>query len=269
LEDTPSRFRRMCEEALISTGLYTPKVRAEIVESGYTAESLNGHYVLVQLPKETKKRIFTYTNRDAFELAHQMIFPVEFLDPQRLRGLKVVDLACGEGRMVEDLRRQDVDVVGLDVHLSTYQKSKPYFVQASMDRTPFADKSVDVLMSSMGPIRYALNERDLIVRTLNEAHRILKTGGVFRISPLELDDLIPLKPASNDEAVQEKHYFHLQAVFGLTGARPETDLRSTGLWPLPPGWRIKSFPTAGWFHNAPSDIETRGPYYWLELERID
>lgn len=269
-ETSPTPFRRFCEQALISTGLYHPEIRATIVDEGYKAEPIEkGLFISVQLPEQTKKSIYTYTNRNAYELRRQMIYPAQFLDPKLLQGLKIVDLACGEGDLVEDLRREGVDAIGLDVHLGAYQKSKGYFVQASMDRTPFEDKSVDILMSSMGPIRYNLHDRALILKLLNEAHRILKPGGVFRISPLELDDLIPPEPGKGSGADGETHYQKVQVLFAVTGANPEVDLRSTGLWPLPSGWRIKSHPGNNWFNQPSMDIETRGPYYWIELERLD
>lgn len=265
----PSPLRRLCEQALISSGLYHPKTRATIMSSGYRVEALTGYYLAVQLPRQEKPRVYNYTNRDGFELRYQMIYPAAFVAPDLLRGLKVVDLACGEGRLVEELRRGGVEVLGLDVHLSEYQKSKPYFVQASMDHTPFADQSIDVLMSSMGPIRYDLHDRQLMLRTLHEAHRVLKTGGVFRFSPLELDDLYPADPPATTKEAHDAHYARLQVWFMRNGARPERDLASTGLWPLPAGWKIKNFPSKDWFSTSPPDGQTRGPYYWMELERID
>lgn len=263
--DHPSKMRRFCEEVLIAKGLYHPKKQAVIVDHGYEVQTPLPYVVSVKLPGQENAVAFSLTNRDRFEIVKQRLLPAKLVDPEELRGKKVADLACGDGCMVEDLRRADVDVVGVDVVLSEYQKSKPYFVQASMDDLPFEDKSMDVLYSTMGPIRYMVKDRAMMQRFLNEAHRVLKTGGVFRVSPIELEDLF------DPEYVKSVSYRELQHHFVKREPDALLDLLNTGIFPLPQGLRIKAHADSGWFSTMffEDHDETRGPYYWVEFERVD
>jgi SAM-dependent methyltransferase len=262
----PSPFLTFCEKALISVGLYRPEALAPVVPFAQSVDLIRDDLIAVRPSGSRPPTLFRYTNRNLSELQRQTLYPKELVGLDAFRGKKVVDLASGEGQVVEDLQREHIDAVGVDIYLGPYQKSKPYFVQASIDHVPVLESGAyDLAMSTQGPIKYQIHDREFMLSIFREAHRLLKPGGTFIFSPIDLSDLVDSPPEGTnlDEWART-----LPAHFAQYGARPEIDLAHTGLWPLPPGWRIKSAPNASWFQLNDSREELGGPGYWLEFEKL-
>lgn len=224
-------FLATCERALIATRLWKPTRQAGLEPSGASVESRGGQ-VFVKTADQTSPTVFNLTNNSLFEMRDFKLYPDSFLRVSAFEGKKVLDLACGEGALVEDLRRQGIEALGLDVNLNAYQQSKSYFVEASAEKTGLADQSFDLIMSTQGPLTYRFSDLEFSAKVWREIHRLLKTGGVVRISPVY-------------------------------------DLESVGLMHLPQGLRVKSQPDLEWFLWARDYDSDRPAYHWLELERVD
>lgn len=101
---------------------------------------------------------------------------------QDQRGRRLVDLACGSGAFLADLKAAfpRADVIGLDLSLpylaEAQRRSGAKTVQANAEATPFADASLDAVTSV-----YLFHELPPRVRpkVAAEIARILKPGGVF------------------------------------------------------------------------------------------
>ncbi len=105
------------------------------------------------------------------------------VEPDRLRGLKVVDVGCGMGRFVEDLRAFGVDAQGTDIVLSPDQKQKPWFKQADYLKLPYEDGSLDVIFETYGPSHF--EQEVLMTAALKEYKRVLRPGGIARLAPID------------------------------------------------------------------------------------
>jgi len=97
----------------------------------------------------------------------------------------IVDLGCGPGSVLRKLRylRKDLTLVGTDIDptMIDIARSKALgkditFSVTSIEKEPFADHSVDVVISSL---MFHHLPQDIKRSTLKEVKRILKRGGTF------------------------------------------------------------------------------------------
>ncbi len=100
------------------------------------------------------------------------------------RGMRVLDLACGQGRHAIPLARRGYRVIGLDyspVLLSEAVRrdsdGRVLFVRGDMRSIPFRDGSMDAVYSFFTSFGY-FSHRDN-VKVLGEVARVLKRGGRF------------------------------------------------------------------------------------------
>ncbi|MGE4134024.1 MAG: class I SAM-dependent methyltransferase, partial [Bdellovibrionales bacterium] len=189
---------------------------------------------------------------DLFFLNELSYYPRSFLSPAYLAGKRVLDLNAGNGELTEDLRRKGIDAVGLSVRLTAYQRSKPYFIQASAMDTGLPDRSADLIISTLGPLSLYWETRpDLVRAILVECRRVLRKSGTILISPLHVPiDLIRLKE------VEVKAW-----------------LVRTPFANLPDGLKIKQLPSPPWlltFRDEELDLgRERRANFWIELVRVD
>ncbi len=111
---------------------------------------------------------------------------LEVSGPPRGRSL---DLACGEGRHLRELRRAGVDAVGLDLslpllRLARRSETPPFLlVRADMRRLPFRDASFSAVTSFFTSFGYfAAKAED--VEVAREIRRVLGAGGRFLLDYL-------------------------------------------------------------------------------------
>jgi SAM-dependent methyltransferase len=107
-----------------------------------------------------------YAHRDAAEAARALdtLFGKAFP-----AGKQVLDLACGSGRYLRELRRRGARVVGLDLSWTLLEEARrqaaaAWLVRADMRRIPLRTASVDVTLSmftSFGYFETALEHADL------------------------------------------------------------------------------------------------------------
>lgn len=102
---------------------------------------------------------------------------------------RLLDLACGEGRHLRELRRAGIDAVGLDLSLALLRLARrselpPFLlVRADMRGLPFGDRSFDAVTSFFTSFGYfAAGEEDLQVA--REIRRVLEPGGRFLLDYL-------------------------------------------------------------------------------------
>jgi ubiquinone/menaquinone biosynthesis C-methylase UbiE len=138
------------------------------------------------------------------------------------RGLKIVDLACGSGGFLKDLRRAfpRAKVTGLDLsaaYLAEAQsRSAAPVVQANAERLPFADGSLDAVTCI-----YLFHELPPRVRPVvaREIARVLKPGGVLAfadsVQPRDEPDLARLLEAF--PAFFHEPYYATYATTDLAG----------------------------------------------------
>ncbi|MDO8642154.1 MAG: class I SAM-dependent methyltransferase [Candidatus Woesearchaeota archaeon] len=101
-----------------------------------------------------------------------------------LPGNRIIDLGCGAGRDVRHFVERGFSVTGVDLseELLNYAKrlcSKASFVNADIRHLSFSNTSFDGVWCCGGIVHMGKTEG---VKTLQEAHRILVSGGVFFLS---------------------------------------------------------------------------------------
>jgi SAM-dependent methyltransferase len=138
------------------------------------------------------------TNRDLEKVAK--FYPSEMLKPIELQGKQVLDAPCGEGAFVKELRAKGISAKGLDISLSDGIKASPEeFIEADMANTSLPAESIDIFYSTFGPLWFEIKNRPLTAAILEEAHRILRVGGVLRLSPLVMNSNLSEKEQETEK----------------------------------------------------------------------
>ena len=123
-----------------------------------------------------------YPHRDEAEAEQAVGLYLNTVPPGDVR---VLDLACGAGRHVRELRREGVRAIGLDlsaVLLREVRKTDPNLpiVRGDMRDLPFADSSFGGLTSFFTSFGYfGTMEEDRVV--IGQIRRVLSTGGTFML----------------------------------------------------------------------------------------
>ena len=183
------------------------------------------------LPSDLKQN---YTLPDSFEGDIERTFPLNWLMYDEFMGKKILDLSTGGGFLTHYFRylslivnkkiehrsqylemivanfaghsssdseqlksllakTTDIQTFGLDLHLTYHQKTFPYFFQGSSFKNNFKSSTFDGLISIYGVPYYLANSKNFSCY-LEEAFRILKPGGWFRLLALTEDfDIIKQK----------------------------------------------------------------------------
>lgn len=225
----PSRTRALCEKLLIYSGILKPATAAMLHAETPPHVHERNYIVHVLSPRTGRWTTFRRTDRDFFELREFALYPHQYLYPSAYRGQKVLDLGCGDGGLVMELRRAGVEAMGLDVFLNPYQLTKPYFIRAAAVQTGLEDSSIDVVFSTQGPLTYLTDEPEHQRAILKEIHRILRPGGRALISPID----------------------------------PEIVMR------LPRGLLVKTRPSKLWLTVGAENQNFEKANYWLELIKTD
>jgi SAM-dependent methyltransferase len=95
-----------------------------------------------------------YAHRDGAEAERALD---ALFDPRDLRGMRVLDLACGAGRYLVALQRRGASPLGLDLSVTLLRQARSLglpLVRADMRRIPLADASVDVTLSMFTSFGY-------------------------------------------------------------------------------------------------------------------
>lgn len=109
-------------------------------------------------------------------------------------GTRVLDVGCGSGRHLAEMRRIGYRATGLDLSPSMLEAAGAAvpggaLVRADMRRLPFRNGSFDVVTSYFTSFGYFENEDDDF-RALSEARRLLAAGGWFLLDFLNASEVV-------------------------------------------------------------------------------
>jgi len=98
------------------------------------------------------------------------------------RGLKALDLCCGQGNVSEAMLTRGCQVVGLDfspamLAFARQRAQTATFVEADAQNLPFFDAEFDLVVSNLGVCHIPDQPR-----ALTEARRVLRPGGRFAMT---------------------------------------------------------------------------------------
>ena len=87
---------------------------------------------------------------------------------------KVLDVGCGNGVYLRELRRRRIDALGCDLSPGMLAAARPHptLVSADVTRLPFAGSAFDVVLAPH--MLYHVNDRELAAQ---ELRRVLRPGG--------------------------------------------------------------------------------------------
>ncbi|MCW2964095.1 MAG: class SAM-dependent methyltransferase [Actinomycetia bacterium] len=128
---------------------------------------------------ETEEWLLMATTRDPERAERETAFVASHLEP----GARVLDLACGTGRISIPLAEQGFDIAGLDVSnrvLEVARAAAPEldFRQGDMRELPWGDGSFDAVINMWTAFGYFDTQAE-DERALAEVARVLRSGGVF------------------------------------------------------------------------------------------
>jgi SAM-dependent methyltransferase len=127
-----------------------------------------------------------YPHRDQAEAAAAVRLHLEVSGRPEGRSL---DLACGEGRHLRELRQAGVEAVGLDLSLPLLRLARrsqtppPLLVRADMRNLPFRDAAFSAVTSFFTSFGY-FSAADDDTATAREIRRVLVPGGRFLLDYL-------------------------------------------------------------------------------------
>lgn len=127
-----------------------------------------------------------------------------------VEGKRVLDIGCGTGRMIENLRKFGAKAVGIDVSKEMLRVARKKFLSTEFvlgdaENLPFEDEEFDMVIASfvvvhLGDLRLAFEE----------VHRVLKDGGVFIVTNINQRKAPKLQMGKKEIVI--KSFYH----------RPET-----------------------------------------------
>ncbi len=140
-----------------------------------------GHEYLALYPHRDRAEA-----RQAVELLH--------VATGRLSGASVLDMACGAGRHLVELRRIGYRATGLDLSLPLLEAARTTsdgvaLVRGDMRRLPFRPDGFDVVTSYFTSFGYFEDEAD-DMQVLHEVRRVLRGGGWFLLDFLNAGQVV-------------------------------------------------------------------------------
>ncbi|MGI9524566.1 MAG: class I SAM-dependent methyltransferase [Hyphomicrobiaceae bacterium] len=117
-----------------------------------------------------------------------------------LRGLELVDLGAGSGRVTRQLAELGANVIGVEPDPEQVARANAagaaHYVRASAEQTGLASESFDIALFSL-----SLHHISDMAGALHESCRITKVGGrIAAIEPLAPDPMYPIMRFIDDES---------------------------------------------------------------------
>jgi ubiquinone/menaquinone biosynthesis C-methylase UbiE len=129
-----------------------------------------------------------------------------------LRGKKVLDVGCGSGRIIADLRKFGATVVAADISESMVHSTKKKFpdievIISDVADMPFEDNSFDFVIAT-----FLIVHLKFLEPAFNEVNRVLKPGGSFILTNINQRKSPKLKVGDKEEIVIKSFYHRPQNV---------------------------------------------------------
>jgi N-acetylglucosaminyldiphosphoundecaprenol N-acetyl-beta-D-mannosaminyltransferase len=132
--------------------------------------------------KESYKKTYDKIAKNFSSTRHFDWGEFDFFSKYLKKGQKVLDLGCGNGRLMDFLKKHEVNPTGMDYSSELLKIAKDKhpdidFIQGDMTELPFADESFDlvVMLASFHHLENPKRRNDC----LSEIHRILKKDGII------------------------------------------------------------------------------------------
>ena len=121
-------------------------------------------------------------------------------------GSNLLDLGCGNGRVIDILKSTGVNYTGLDISeelikLAQEKYPKEKFIVGDLLGTPFGDSEFDYVLS-LATLHHIPSE-ELRLKALEEVHRILKPSGTFLITVWYFWDDSKFKKQIDEESLRQ------------------------------------------------------------------
>ncbi len=104
----------------------------------------------------------------------------ELLSQPWIDSKNVLDIGCGNGAAVMDLRKMGANANGLDIFLNSYQKSQSFFIESDARKTDLESGSFDFIYSAISILTYP-NSEETYTAVMKEMERLLVSRGYFLI----------------------------------------------------------------------------------------
>lgn len=124
----------------------------------------------------------------------------------KIKGLKVLDVGCGAGRLTKFLRNEGAEVSVADISEEMikiigkkFPDVKAY--QAGMDKLPFPDDTFDIVTAA-----FVIVHLETLEKSFEEIYRILKPGGFFIVTNVNQRKPPKLKTKEGEKIVIKSQY---------------------------------------------------------------
>lgn len=97
-------------------------------------------------------------------------------------GMKILDVGCGNGRLLETLKDKNIEYTGVDFSINLIEKAKQRYPQANFSvaeitNLPYENESFDSVFAIA--VFHHIPSKDYRQKALSELHRILKNKGIL------------------------------------------------------------------------------------------
>jgi|GEM_PF-5453759 len=149
-----------------------------------------------------KNAKYDNSSRGIKEFTEEKIYPPEFMDASKLQGQRILDLGTGGGRFVRDLRKDGVDIIGLDTrYYPSHNENPEWFINKDIRNANLPENSFDIIYSAYSVFTYNDEDYQTQFEIMKEMTKILKPGGKIRLG---LVDLLLVKKLTEDPNITAK-----------------------------------------------------------------
>lgn len=124
----------------------------------------------------------------------------------KIKGLKILDVGCGAGRITKFLRDEGAEVSAADISeemLKIIEKKitgvKTY--QAGIDKLPFEDNTFDIVTAA-----FVIVHLETLEKSFEEVYRVLKPGGFFIVTNVNQRKPPRLKTKEGEKIIIKSQY---------------------------------------------------------------